>query len=146
MFGESATVNLRPVDKKGAPITEDWARCPPPRLGRIVFSHCRDLVGDAGHPGTGGAWDRERVLAETYYECVAGCRITGRELLTADHADLAAITGATLGAALPDIVSPGTTLTLQLPVSRVAPPVPSRPAVAAHPTRSATLGWCSSCW
>lgn len=88
MFGESATVNLRPVDKKGAPITEDWARCPPPRLGRIVFSHCRDLVGDAGHPGTGGAWDRERVLAETYYECVAGCRITGRELLTADHADL----------------------------------------------------------
>ncbi len=87
MFGDSATENLRPLDKKGKPVAETWIRARPPLLGKLVFGHCRDLVGD-GTPGTGGAWDRERILAETYYECVSGCQITGRELLTAEHAHL----------------------------------------------------------
>jgi hypothetical protein len=86
MFGETATENLRPVDKKNKPVTEHWIRAQPARLGRIVFSHCRDLVGDITQPGTGSAWDRQRILDETYYECVTGCHITGREILTPAHA------------------------------------------------------------
>lgn len=33
---------------------------------RVRFGHCKDLF---------GKWDRERVLAETHYECVCGCKI-----------------------------------------------------------------------
>lgn len=49
-----------------------------PRLGRLRFDSCKLLD---------GSWDFERILTDTYYECVSGCRIDQDTPLTA--ADLA---------------------------------------------------------
>ncbi|MDP1580719.1 MAG: phage terminase large subunit family protein [Candidatus Didemnitutus sp.] len=75
-FGESASENLKPLAERGKPPVRE-TEIPPPRLGKLVFSHCKDLTGH---------WDRERIVAATHYECVRGCRITGRETLDASHA------------------------------------------------------------
>lgn len=56
------------------------------RLGRLQFGHCKLLPGIDGAANPGG-WDFNRILSETYYECVSGCRIDEHAPLTA--ADLA---------------------------------------------------------
>lgn len=56
------------------------------RLGRLRFDHCKLLPGIDGAANPGG-WDFNRIVAETYYECVSGCRIDQDAPLTA--ADLA---------------------------------------------------------
>lgn len=75
MFGESATENLKPIASPGEPAPEEHAK--PQPLGRLVFDHCKELAT--------GRWDLARVRHETYYQCVTGCKITGRELLTAEQ-------------------------------------------------------------
>ncbi len=78
MFGESATENLKPLVEPGETAPAEEHAKPQP-LGRLVFDHCKELAT--------GRWDLARVRAETYYQCVGGCKITGRELLTeAEHA------------------------------------------------------------
>lgn len=77
MFGESATENLKPIPAPGEAATPEEHAKPQP-LGRLVFDHCKELAT--------GRWDLQRVRAETYYQCVNGCQITGREPLTAEHA------------------------------------------------------------
>lgn len=62
-FGESATDVMKPEPKPNDPIT-NWPAAQ--RLGKVRFDHCKDLSGE---------WDKDRVRSETYYECVAGCRI-----------------------------------------------------------------------
>lgn len=66
-----------PIDKEHAAGDQyEWI-VPCPHCGtfqqleweRVKFGHCKDLF---------GAWNRERVLAETFYECVCGCRIDER--------------------------------------------------------------------
>jgi len=74
-FGESATENLKPVPRPGETAPAEPHAKPAP-LGRVVFTHCKDLT---------GRWDRQRLLADTFYQCVSGCQITGRELITPEH-------------------------------------------------------------
>lgn len=64
--GESPTFALRIeglspklTDPRGNTLTAQ-------RLGRLRADHCKDILGE---------WDLSRVQRETYYECVAGCRI-----------------------------------------------------------------------
>lgn len=56
------------------PVRRLHAPFDPPRLGRFVFEHCRDMLGH---------WDLARVEAETYYECVTGCHLTNSEIKAA---------------------------------------------------------------
>lgn len=51
------------------------------RLGRLRFDHCKLLPGIDGAANPGG-WDFNRILAETFYECVSGCRIDEHAPLT----------------------------------------------------------------
>lgn len=78
--GTSPTHTLRiekPLRPGLPPISPPLAVKAPAPLGRLVYSHCTDLT---------GAWDWERILTDTYYQCVSGCRITGEEQLDATHA------------------------------------------------------------
>lgn len=58
--GESATNHLHIDDLTGALLAK------PAPLGRLMFEHCRDLL---------GTYDKPRIARETYYQCVSGCRI-----------------------------------------------------------------------
>jgi hypothetical protein len=48
------------------PATGMHTSVPAPRVGRFRFEHCKDMFGH---------WDLGRIEQETWYECVAGCRI-----------------------------------------------------------------------
>ncbi|HSV72871.1 MAG TPA: terminase gpA endonuclease subunit [Chthonomonadales bacterium] len=63
-FGESATDYMRPDQKPGDPPLADYPLAQ--RVGRVRFDHCKDLA---------GYWDKAAIGRDTYYECVAGCRI-----------------------------------------------------------------------
>lgn len=63
-FGESATDVMRPDPRPDEPPDPHWPLAQ--RLGKVRFDHCKDLAGQ---------WDKDRVRTDTYYECVAGCRI-----------------------------------------------------------------------
>lgn len=73
-FGDTATENLKLDPDPKHPDTTPEPLASPPRLGRIVFSHCKDLLDQ---------WDRPRILKETYYECLNGCRINENDTLDA---------------------------------------------------------------
>ncbi|MEQ1862837.1 MAG: terminase gpA endonuclease subunit [Chthoniobacteraceae bacterium] len=79
---ESLSIALGKPQLVGGPIDKEHAKgdqfewmVPCPHCGccqlleweRVRFGHCKDLF---------GKWDRERVLAETFYECLSGCHIT----------------------------------------------------------------------
>lgn len=66
--GNSLTHALRLEDpeREGAPPLSPRLTALPPRLGRVVFDHCKDLY---------HGWDHGRLLSETYYQCISGCRI-----------------------------------------------------------------------
>ena len=87
--GESPTHRLRIEDslRPGEPAlspplgfydaTQNRYLPPPaPRLGRFVFQHCKDLLGQ---------WDLNRIENETYYECAseARCRLSNAQLKAA---------------------------------------------------------------
>lgn len=87
--GHSLVDQLRieddPDSRQGAPINPPLAHRTQ-RLGKLRFDHCKLLPGIDGNANPGG-WDFNRIVAETYYECVSGCRIDQDAPLTA--ADLA---------------------------------------------------------
>jgi hypothetical protein len=87
--GESLVDQLRiendPTNRNGPAISPPLAYSMP-RLGRLQFGHCKLLPGLDAAANPGG-WDYNRIVAETYYECVCGCRINQDDPLT--DADLA---------------------------------------------------------
>lgn len=73
-FGASATDYLKPETGPNDPPSATWSDAQ--RLGKVRFDHCKDLTGD---------WDKERLVKETYYECINGCRIDFDAPFTQEH-------------------------------------------------------------
>jgi hypothetical protein len=90
--GRSLVSQLRieedPNGRGGPPLNQPLTLAPsgPPRLGKLKFDHCKLLPGLA-ETGNRAGWDYNRILSETYYECVSGCEIHEASPLT--DADLA---------------------------------------------------------
>jgi hypothetical protein len=66
--GSSPThaLRLEEPEREGATPLSPRLSAAPVRLGKLVFDHCKDLY---------HGWDHGRLLSDTYYQCVAGCRI-----------------------------------------------------------------------
>jgi hypothetical protein len=87
-FGQSATDYMRPDQKPGEPA-DDYPLAQ--RLGRVRFDHCKDIVRTTRADGTTeekpGRWNKERIRADTFYECVNGCRIDFAAPFTSAYLD-----------------------------------------------------------
>ncbi len=96
--GTSATDNLKLDAKPGEPAPY-WPQAL--RLGSVKFDHCKDLA---------AGWDKDRLRTETYYECVAGCRIFESAVHSPDILS-DEIAGASLSAEVRELIAAGETVT-----------------------------------